>query len=36
AGIILGPMVFKNHNSSLITMSNESVKTLGTIASFGY
>ncbi|KAE8700147.1 Lipase 1 isoform 1 [Hibiscus syriacus] len=35
AGIILGPMFFR-HDKSLITMSEDSVSILGTVASFGY
>ncbi|KAK6241116.1 hypothetical protein SCA6_006505 [Theobroma cacao] len=35
AGILLGPMVFKGHNS-LVTMSEDSVQVLGTVASLGY
>ncbi|GMI93883.1 cation/H+ exchanger 4 [Hibiscus trionum] len=35
AGIILGPTVFKSPHS-LITMSEDSVAILGTVASFGY
>ncbi|XP_007020975.2 PREDICTED: cation/H(+) antiporter 4 [Theobroma cacao] len=34
-GMILGPMVFKGHDS-LVTMSEDSVQVLGTVASFGY
>ncbi|XP_022751631.1 cation/H(+) antiporter 4-like [Durio zibethinus] len=34
AGIILGPMVFKQH--SLITISEDSIVVLGTLASLGY
>ncbi|XVE81028.1 hypothetical protein DITRI_Ditri15bG0030000 [Diplodiscus trichospermus] len=36
AGIILGPMVFHDHHHSLITMSEDSIAVLGTIASLGY
>ena len=34
AGIILGPMVFKEH--SLVTISEDSIAVLGTVASLGY